>query len=141
MKRAFVLLALVLASPAMAETWLTATVTSWHTDREAGYNERNLGAGLQHAVSPDLRLIAGHYRNSLDRPSNYVGVHWFAVRWGSWAFGAQGGTVTGYNAGSRWSPLLLPVLTYERRWWGVDIPAVAYGGEGVITVVLKFRLQ
>lgn len=80
-----------------AETWLTATVASYHHNRERGYNERNFGLGLERKLEENWSAIGGWYRNSYDNTSIYAGTAWMPIHRGYFHFGIAGGAVTGYS--------------------------------------------
>lgn len=80
---------------------------SKHFGADRKYNERNYGAGItwiggRHGVS------AGGYRNSLDRPSAYLGYVYQSARFRRFSAGVDAGVVTGYRAVV--SPMLAPRL-------------------------------
>ena len=144
MKRLLLLCALLLAcSLARAEgLWLSATTVSYHADREAGFNERNLGVGVEYELASDWRAIGGTFRNSVFRRSNYVGLHWAPLRFGNWRLGAIGGLVSGYpgyNYG--WGPLAAPVLSWESGRFGANLIALPKIEEIAAVIALQVKIK
>jgi len=70
--------------------WLTVSTASLHFDSN-GLNQYNPGIGIE--VNG---WVAGEYRNSLDRPSAYIGRAFSAARQ-AWRGGVTLGAVTGYQ--------------------------------------------
>jgi hypothetical protein len=105
---------------AKADEWWTATVRSYHMERK-GYEESNLGLGLETDLSQRTRLALGFYRNSERRDSVYGAVVYcpVSVRWGNWRGCGMAGAVTGYN--DTVAPLAGAVLSYEGREWGMNL--------------------
>lgn len=91
-------------------------VASYHADRAADYNERNLGLGLR-LREPDSRLSwgAGFYRNSIRRDTLYAGAAYDVVSVGPATIRIMVGGVTGYT----WpvTPIAVPELAL--RWGSV----------------------
>lgn len=73
-------------------------VAAYHAD--AGYNNDTPGAGVLCALSPDVRLAAGTYFNSIRKQSAYAGAAWQPWGVGPLRVGAYAGVVTGYRAGA-----------------------------------------
>jgi hypothetical protein len=115
------LFGLAFCKPAHAGTWLVGTVTSYHTDRTADYNERNFGLGVELPTSVDrLSIIGGFYKNSIYRYSGYVGPSWTPFQAGDFHFGGAAGLVSGYDTGTRVVPALIPTATWEHDGWGAN---------------------
>lgn len=128
---------------AHAQTYVTASVASYHLDRSKTHNEQNWGLGFEHEVYKDTRLAAGFYRNSNYIDSTYVGVAWTPLTLGDFKFGGFGGIFTGYAIDMK--PGILPVATYERGSWGANLTyAPTTGGKntsGVFGLQLKYLLK
>jgi hypothetical protein len=110
-----------LGAKALSADWLTATVRSHHMERGKGYEEQNMGLGVETDVSQRIRLALGFYRNSERRDSLYGAVVYcpVSVRWGNWRGCGMAGAVTGYN--DTVAPLAGAVLSYEGREWGMNL--------------------
>jgi hypothetical protein len=127
---------------AKADEWWTATVRSHHMERK-GYEESNLGLGLETDLSPRTRLALGFYRNSERRDSVYGAVVYcpVSVRWGNWRGCGMAGAVTGYN--DTVAPLAGAVLSYEGLEWGFNLLLLPNKKgdltEGVAALQLKRR--
>lgn len=128
---------------AHAQTYVTASVASYHLDRSKHHNEQNWGLGFEHEVYQDVRLTAGFYRNSNYLDSTYVGVAWMPLKLGDFKFGGFGGGFTGYAIDIKWG--ILPVMAYERGNWGANLTyAPTTGGKdssGVLGLQLKYLLK
>jgi hypothetical protein len=106
---------------AKADEWWTATVRSHHMERGKGYEEQNMGLGIETDLSQRTRLALGFYRNSERRDSLYGAVVYcpVSVRFGNWRGCGMAGGVTGYN--DTVAPLAGAVLSYEGREWGMNL--------------------
>ena len=138
------LAALLLTSlPALAETWITATVASLHYGAEKSYEEQNWGVGIKQDLAKDWRAIAGHYWNSNRRHSLYFGASWTPMRWGNFGSGVAMMLVGGYETQKR--PELVkaafPFFSYESKGWGLNVPIIPkyQDNPGVIAIQIKFR--
>jgi len=131
---------MVLASPALSQTWLTVTTASHHFDRN-DYEEQNWGLGLEHSLSEQWRVTAGIYRNSFSKTSIYVGGVYSPFAFGPAAVGVMGGLFTGY--GDHLQPVLAPVLSLEGRRLGANLLYVPPYGDhrGLVALQLKWKLD
>ncbi len=153
---AAIFIALSLVGPAIADDaseeraswWLTTGFVSKHHDNNSHYRENNPGIGVEWHWSESWRVHAGHYRNSLDRSSNYLQLAWMPLHWGSGALdlraGASVGVVNGYppTRDGGYFPTLVPTLTLEYRRVGVNlvyIPSV-WNVDGAVALQLKLKL-
>jgi len=123
------------------DTWIACSVRSYHVDRTRGYNERNLGCGLEHGVARDTRLVAGAYRNSLFKTSTYAGALWMPLSLGPASVGLIGGVVNGYRANDgRFSPIVLPMLALEHRSIGINLFAAPHYKESPAVFGLQIKV-
>lgn len=141
------LLLLFLATNALAETWLTVPIASYHLDRK-GYNEFNYGIGVEYALTQDLRAGLGTFNNSLGRDSWYFGGTYTPLEVLGVKVGTSFGVVTGYVRNSnKGLPMFAPTLVFERQGYGINvvvIPPVQHGKaktSGVLGLQLKLRLD
>ena len=127
-------------SKAHADTWLSATVASYHGNRDRGYNERNYGLGFEHDRSATTRWAAGFYENSHYRTTVYGGLLWLPVQAGPFRFGVLGSVATGYTHAVTVVPL--PTIAVESRHFGANIGIVPslHRSIGVIGLQLKAKL-
>lgn len=123
-----------------AQTWLTMPLVSLHMPR-TGYNQMNLGLGIEHKVAERWRLVLGTYRNSNREDSVYAGAIYTRWRWGDFRFGSSLGLVSGY--GNDLLPMVVPAMSYERKGWGLNvilIPPVR-GSPTIIGVQAKMEIR
>ena len=148
---ASLMLAFMLASistRAKADTWVTATVASYHSDRSTPHNELNYGLGFEHDVNwfkfKDSRFVGGFYKNSNWKQSTYVGLTYMPWTIGPAKVGAMFGVVTGYEE-MKVMPTILPTVSFEGKTFGANIglmPAWSDKGAGVIVgLQLKMKLD
>jgi hypothetical protein len=134
------LLIAVLHNCAVAETWVTATLASWHTDRTVKHNERNFGLGVEHDVWKDTRVVGGFYKNSYYRQSQYVGALWLPLQANGFKLGVLLGAVTGYDRlVGPFQPTVLPTIMYERKQWGANIGVMPSPQSGVTALGLQVK--
>lgn len=114
------ILLLLLCFPAHAEDlYLVATVASYHFDRNAGYNEKNNGLGIEVHHNPDFRSGFGFYKNSYYRDTVYLFATFVPAQIGDVRFGGSVGIVTGYLKHPAW--VLIPTASYEYDRFGFNI--------------------
>lgn len=124
------------------ETWLAATVTSYHFDRSIKHNEFNAGLGVEHDIAKDTRLVAGFYDNSNHHLSLYAGAAYAPIPIFGARFGVLAGGVNGYGENPRmWWFLVAPFLAVEGKTFGLNIigapPMLKH--EGVLALQLKMK--
>jgi hypothetical protein len=126
--------------------WFSPGLRSYHLDRSKHFNENNLGLGLEYDLAPGRKLIAGEFRNSVDRPSRYFGsaftgqpINWLP----DMRIGALLGGISGYPQmrGGGFFPMVAPVMTWERGPIGLDVIAMPRVGNisPVLAAMLKAR--
>lgn len=131
----------VVPTLARADTWLVATVASYHTNREVEHNERNWGLGFEQDIWQDSRLVGGFYKNSYYRQSQYLGITYMPFRLGPVRLGAMFGGVTGYDPGVQ--PIVLPTISIEGKRWGANLGVAPSStkGVGVLGLQIKYNLE
>jgi hypothetical protein len=109
----------------MADTWLVASIGSYHVQRDKQYCEMNPGVGIEHGDK--WRLVAGTYHNSLCATSNYAGVSYTAAE----ALGLKWGlallAITGYEKSKRGTEAViapLPFVAWEGKQFGVNVALI-----------------
>ena len=129
---------------AMAETWLTISVASYHfKERDSGkgsYEQTNPGLGLEHVLSDKWRFGAGTYRSSIRTDASYVGAMYTPFSWSYLKFGIAMGAVSGYEPNL--IPLVIPTLMVEGKKWGANIlfvPPVQKTDGGGLGFQVKFK--
>ena len=126
--------ALFIPAPVAAadDDWIAVTVASRHHKR--GYQEHNWGLGFEHGINERWRAIGGFYLNSYDRQTVYAGVLYQPWRFGDWRIGGAALLATGYEGYP--APMAYPVISYERKSWGVNFGPVL---PTVVGVQIKFK--
>lgn len=115
---------------ARAENWITPGAVSYHFERTQGngerWNETNYGLGLEHEFSPGVAVMAGVYRNSIDRWSKYAMLQWTPLALGQYVrAGVMVGTVDNYRMnGGDFIAAAAPVVTIEGARFGLNLSAV-----------------
>jgi len=133
------LVAALLTGSARADTWLSATVASYHFDRSRDFNEHNWGIGIEHdAPSGKARFIGGIYRDSFDRDNRYIGISYTPLKLGPASFGVAIGL---QHAGTL-LPMFLPVVQIEGKNFGINIvaaPRISETTTGFLGAQIKFK--
>lgn len=121
------------------ETWIVATVASYHYNADKDYEQQNYGLGTEHVLSENWRFASGFYRNSNRIDSTYAFLAWTPLRYGMLRLGLAGGLVSGYEK----EPLKVafPVLAIEGKHLGANITLVPQtkSNAGAIGLQLKVR--
>lgn len=140
MKRTLLLAGLMgLAVSAYADPgdiWVSNGMNSRHDDRSKHYRENNTGVGVEYTLTDDTAIYAGHYENSLNHPSNYIGYAWTPAR----LLGAKVGFLTGLVSGYGSAPIVapFPMATWEYGRFGVNL----FTAPGVVTAIqLKVKVN
>lgn len=131
---AFVTVPLV-AIWASAQTYVVATITSYHFDRDKTYNENNFGLGLEQRISDDWSVSAGFFRNSFDRQTEYAFAGYTPMEIAGWRTGVVMGGVTGYEDGI--SPWFTGVATRDFGSIGVNFVF----SPAAVAIQLKVRIR
>ena len=120
--RLLLILGLVIPNLVYADTWLVASIGSYHVQRDKQYCEMNPGVGIEHGDK--WRLVAGTYHNSLCTTSNYAGASYtFGEVW-SLKFGTALLAITGYEKSKRGTEAViapLPFVSWERKRLGANL--------------------
>ena len=110
--------------------------TSYHFDREAGYNERNTGLAIK-APFGEYFVQAGGYHNSYYKDSLYAGLGKEAHMFGPFYGRLQAGLVSGYDAFL--TPYVLPEVVVKagkyRGIFGV-FPNLTLGSRQITGLVI-----
>ena len=93
--------------------WVNAGFYSAHFDTHKDLRNANPGLGLEYRLNEDWSATVGHFTNSDNAPSNYIGAYyqpWMlgGIKWGVVA-GAFNGYPKAFNGG--WFPAVLPVAS------------------------------
>jgi hypothetical protein len=130
---------------ASSQLWVNVGGFSRHFDRNRGYNEHNLGLGIEYRTSPELSYMAGSYYNSVRKNTTYAAVNWQPWSVGPFKVGAAIGLMNGYPAVNRGGTFFaaLPMVSYEGRRFGVNfglIPSTK-NVDGAVTLQFKVRIK
>jgi hypothetical protein len=128
----------------LGKVWVNIGGFSSHFARDKGYNENNVGFGIEYRQTPEIAFMAGSYYNSVRKTTNYAAVSWQPWTVWDWKLGAAIGLMDGYPALESGGTFFaaLPMATYEGKRFGVnlgvipDMPKV----DGAIVIQFKFRL-
>jgi hypothetical protein len=125
------------------EVWVNLGGFSRHFARDKGYNETNLGLGLEYRTSPEVSFMAGTYYNSMRKTTYYAAVNWQPLSIGPWKVGASAGVMNGYPAVSRGGTFFaaLPMATYEGKRFGVNLGLIPSIGKVDGAVIFQFKLR
>lgn len=141
-------LALLLALPCAvhaSDAWLSLGGVSRHTSGD--YQERNIGVGVEVQLAPggNTRMLAGAYRNSLDRSSAYLMAETVIWRRGPVGAGIVYGGATGYGWGiAGITPIALPSVVIDGDTVGlrvVLIPEIEKRVSGAVAVQFRLRFN
>ena len=109
---------------------------SKHSER--GYCEKNPGLAINYHLAPDLRVLAGFYKNSLCEHSNVLALPWCPIHVGTLCAGFAPILVTGYS--ERASFVMLPVASYEQKSFAIDAIGGIWDSKWVIGLGVRFPL-
>ncbi len=125
--------------------WVNLGGFSHHMDQDKGYNENNVGMGVEYQLRPRVALMAGAFNNSLSRTTAYAAANWLPLSLGGWKLGAALGVMNGYPGIARGGPFLaaLPMATYEGTRFGVNLGVIPTLNkvDGAFVIQLKVRLR
>ena len=116
-------------------------IASYHFKRGQGYNELNLGVGLERKLNERWSIGGGYFRNSNRGDSLFVGATYAPWTLAGLRIGTAMGLVTGYEKSVL--PAMLPTATWETRDFGVNVVLIppADGKPGALGFQLKWRLD
>lgn len=140
-KARLILLALLAWLPrdAVADTYLTIPIASYHFDRDEDYNEFNLGVGIERTLNDRWRIGGGYFRNSNRKDSLFAGATYAPWSFAGLKIGTAMGLVTGYEASVL--PVVVPTAMWESGSFGVNVAFIppAGGKPGALGFQLKWR--
>ena len=125
------------------EIWVNLGGFSRHFARDKGYNESNLGLGVEYRTSTELSYMAGAYYNSMRKTTYYAAVNWQPLSIGPWKLGASAGVMNGYPAVAKGGTFFaaLPMATWEGPRFGVNLGLIPSIGKVDGAVVIQFKLR
>lgn len=128
--------------------WLVLGGLAHHSCRTCGFREANPGLALQWRSKwfeewtglENTRLTAGGYINSNNRDSVYAGAQWMPYSYGPLKLGLQVVLITGYKEAVI-TPVLLPLLSVETQYGGLDLYAVPKMAKVSAAVFATFKVR
>lgn len=132
-----------LEPPSSPQLWLNVGGFSRHFHRSAGYNENNLGLGIEYRTSPELSFMAGSYYNSVRKNTAYAAVNWQPWSMGAFKLGAAVGVMNGYPAMNRGGTFFaaLPMASYEGRRFGLNVGLIPPVKNVDSAVIVQFKVR
>lgn len=134
-----------LASTPGGQVWLNLGGFSRHFARGKGYNESNVGIGVEIKASETYALSVGAYRNSVRQETFYAAVHLQPLHLGPARLGVMLGVLDGYPARQRGGAFFaaVPFASIEGSRYGVNIGLIPSIGkvDGALLAQLKLRLH
>lgn len=123
-----------------------AGLQSYHTDRNANYNEQNTGLGAEYDISPHWKLAGGQFDNSVNHQSKYGGAALLGRPIDSidgLRAGLLMGLINGYPEMKHGGlfPMVSPMLSYEGKNVGVNVIGMPKVGNisPVVAAQMKVR--
>jgi hypothetical protein len=129
--------------PSRHEVWVNVGGFSRHFSRGNGYNENNLGLGVEYRTSAELSFMAGAYDNSVRKTTAYAAVNWQPWSLGSIKLGGTLGVMNGYPSLAKGGTFFaaLPMATWEGRRYGVNVGIIPSMGKVDGAVIVQFKLR
>lgn len=104
---------------------------TYHFNRDANYNEKNLGLKYSRHLTSDLLIDVAYYNNSEGGYSRVFGIsHAFPLT-KDWEIRLGMGIVTGYKRGNK--PYIMPSISYKR----VNFIIIPHPTEGGINLSIR----
>lgn len=135
----------IVESKPISEFWLNAGFYSYHFQKDRGFNDNNLGLGVEYRHSTVASIAVGGFHNSDWHTSHYIGWYWRPLALGPVHFGAVVGGVDGYprvNNGG-WFPAVIPAASLEYKSIGANvtfIPSYKERLNGALSLQLKVKV-
>ena len=131
----------VLSSVDQAQLWINVGGFSYHLERDQRFNEKNAGFGLEWRTSDEVAYMAGLYRNSVGKNTQYVALNWQPWQIGPVRLGAAWGVMNGYPSISHGGSFFaaLPIASMEGKRFGVNLGFIPKLGKVQSAVVLQFK--
>lgn len=122
------------------DMWFVANTMSHHLS-EQKFNEKNYGLGLEYHFTDDVFVMAGKYKNSVDKKSAYALGAWTPLRFGRVGIGIAAGAVNGYPAlnNGKVAPIAAGIIRVEDKHLGLNVIAVPKFKESPATIGLQLK--
>lgn len=126
-----------------SEVWLNVGGFSRHFSRNKGYNESNLGLGVEYRTSPEISYMAGAYYNSVRKTTSYAAVNWQPLSIGPLKLGAAIGVMDGYPSMASGGTFFaaMPLATWEGKRYGINFGVIPSIGKVDGAVIVQFKLR
>jgi hypothetical protein len=131
------------------QVWVNPGVYSYHFDRDKDFRSDNVGFGVEIAVKPEHRALAGSFINSDRMRTRYVAYQWMPLAWKPGGVDVSAGLIAGafdgyprYRGGG-WFVAAMPVLSIEGERVGVNLsvlPNIPDRISGAVAVQVKLRV-
>ena len=127
------------------DLWINPGLITSHFDQTKNLNALNYGIGIEYQFSNISSVTAGTFRNSNYDSSSYIGMYWKPFLIGPIKFGFVAGGFNGYSSNNNggWFPAILPALSIENNWIGLNlliIPTIPNHVAGSFSFQIKFKL-
>lgn len=135
---------------ASSKFWISTGFRSYHSNRQANYNETNTGIGIEYHINDENILALGHYENSIRKQTTYLNYAYTPLKIGNIRIGGAIGIVNGYPLlrNGKFAPVLMPVASTNFRVFDrnvgintVYIPSIIPNVDGALAFQLKFALD
>ena len=125
------------------ELWINVGGFSRHFARHNGYNENNLGLGVEYRTSAELSFMAGAYDNSVRKTTSYAAVNWQPWSLGPIKLGGTLGVMNGYPSLAKGGTFFaaLPMATWEGKRYGINVGLIPSMGKVDGAVIVQFKLR
>ena len=129
--------------PFKHEVWINVGGFSRHFARHSGYNESNLGLGVEYRTRAELSYMAGAYDNSVRKTTTYLAVNWQPWSLGPIKLGGTLGVMNGYPSLAKGGTFFaaLPMATWEGKRYGVNVGLIPSMGKVDGAVIVPFKLR
>lgn len=127
--------------------WLSPVgLRSYHSDRDANFNESNQGFGAEYDLSPRAKVAAGMFRNSVRNESRYLGAALLGTPLDSvpgLRAGALLGAIDGYPdmRHGKMFPMVAPMLSYEGKNTGINVLGLPKVGNVSPVVAAQMKVR
>jgi len=130
------------------QVWLNPGFLSYHTDRDAGFREDNIGYGAELLLARDHAFFAGDFINSVRSRSTYAMYQWRPLHWQPYGVDMSAGLIAGVMNGYHkndggWFFGALPMFFFEGKRFGANfaiLPALN-PDKRLVALQLKFRVR
>jgi hypothetical protein len=125
------------------EVWLNVGGFSRHFSRGNGYNENNLGLGVEYRTSAEVSYMAGAYYNSVRKTTTYAALNWQPWTVGPIKLGATVGVMDGYPSLAKGGTFFaaVPMATWEGKRYGINVGVIPSIGKVDGAVIVQFKLR